>query len=558
MQRLCWPVLRVTVCDDVSSEAVPNASLVVTALDGYAISGASTNEIGVATIVDLPAGQVALDIAHEDYQSGYRTMLGLEGGAETTYAARLVRGSSIFGIVREQRTAVPVCDARISQNWSFSKAARSDAHGCYALKGLAMSQQHQIFVDAPGYAGQVVEVSLVKERQQVDIVLAPASRVRGRVVNGAGMAIDNAQIVIRPDDSTPGPLRFAFSSNTHSTASGRFELERLAAGKAIVSAGKYGFAQASWNLPETGSSGEVTDIGVLVLEEEGAILGVTSTKQGDALNNVLLWLDERPENGGKSPLQHAWRIRSTRSNFAGRFVFAGLASGRYTIHAEIPGQVKQEAEVSVMQHEVARITIGLDTGAQIRGFVHTADGVGCDSGVTVYSCPDRKYATKDEERRATRAGQVREDGSFLIVGLEAVPQVLRVVVATGRAGLKMWLDGEMRGVLPDGPAPTIVLQRAVYVSGRVVGEGVDQDATDGAYLVEVMAIEQSVDSTERPMGRAMTDKAGRFRVTAPAEGQFIIRYRREGAGAGTAEAQHPWKATGPLSVASDGITLYAR
>ncbi len=110
--------------------------------------------------------------------------------------------AAVSGQVIEEATGVPIPGAVVHTRVQEEEFVRADANGRFRLEG---AHTGMVLAHADGY-GEVV-VSLPAERKETEDVylrLAPAARVRGRVVDRAGRGIANARV--RALQSSEGAL----------------------------------------------------------------------------------------------------------------------------------------------------------------------------------------------------------------------------------------------------------------------------------------------------------------------------------------------------------------
>jgi hypothetical protein len=206
-------------------------------------------------------------------------------------------------------------------------------------------EEHELEVFALGGRRTPIAIATGSDLDLGDLELEPAPRVSGRVIDGAGLPIAGALVVI-------GASRFG----------GRTELERAYHGyyKATSDAdGAFGFAGVdvplphlrricAWH-PNAGSSliHELRDVATtidLVLLGAGTIAG-SVRGLGGGLASVLA------ERAGEPPhARHTWMERDAT------FRFDDVPPGDYTIRLDVPGEVACPT-VSVVAGETVTVVL---------------------------------------------------------------------------------------------------------------------------------------------------------------------------------------------------------
>lgn len=389
---------------------------------GLVVSAESNGRTAAEGLV-LSAGEskqdVVLDLSRETALAG--TVRGADGkgvaGAEVSYWLRQPSTSSLPGLPIARRVAACSADGA----WS----AASVAPGSYSLQATA-----------PGFAES--EVSLVEvargERGQVEFTLAPQSPLAGRVVDPLGKPVDGAEITVRQEAQRlePGMTRkeraqsllLRRKATARSASDGTFKVDGLAAGPYSVSVAKEGFGHRPQTVQAPDEKVE------LRLLAAGVVRGEVVDERGLPVPGASLELtarsDRRPPAAGQAGRKAAGTPgrtarQSAHADAQGRFRFADLADGAWTLEAVPRGEKWTEASayglaaVEVQPGAEAEVRLALAATLSIAGVVVDTAGRPVEGAKVTLAGEDRERSggRMPSFRTATSAA----DGMFALRGL---------------------------------------------------------------------------------------------------------------------------------------------
>ena len=290
-----------------------------------------------------------------------------------------------------------------------------------------------------------IEVESGRETS-VELRTELGARVTGRVLRPNGDPVDEARIRVEASGGGNHAGRLA-----HAGADGGFDLRGIPPGPVLIVAELDSTVPARWGPRVLVDGQEETGI-ELVLGGGETLSGSVRHPDGSAARNAQVHLDCPPD------------VLSARVDSDGRFEFAGLRLGRYTLSArssrytgpDMQGRVEwfATAEASAGAHDVV---LTLSRGGTLAGSVVD------DLGAPVAPCQIRAVATLDGGvvRRSARSAEGSPDGSFSVD--ELLDGTWRVVAT--------WHDVESNTVevrMPGAEPVTLTLPRPASISGTVV------------------------------------------------------------------------------------------
>lgn len=202
----------------------------------------------------------------------------------------------------------------------------TDGEGAFTVSGLKEGQV-SLLVSHEGFVSEPVSGLAVPSDDVLEVVLKPASRVLGRVVDAAGAPFPEARVQVIAE-AAGGSATFGLGPRATTGADGTFELEDVEPGPATVEATASGFKTfrlSGLMVPEGGTLEGVE----LVLEPGAVVSGTVFGPDGrpaiDATVSAEQPGDGRPRfpGGGRN-----------RSDGLGAYSVTGLDVGRYTVVAE--------------------------------------------------------------------------------------------------------------------------------------------------------------------------------------------------------------------------------
>jgi len=503
---------------------------------------ARTDEYGAFEFLDLAPGHVyPVDFRHGGH-ARLETVTPRVGALGTTAMPLIVlhEGLSLTGVVRDPAgRAIPEVEL-VLDGMQFAwlptpppdrLMARSTSDGSYAFSHVALGPR-LLTVRARGWGTQTIS-GLQFQRGagalSCDIVLEPAERIRGRVVDRRGNPLDGARLLLIGFDSA----RHTSRSVTSSDARGEFLIEDLRPGmyNVLASARGYRFDKAM----RARTNGDE-----LVFEglREADICGqVVDAETGEPVTDFTVRLRiSYPGNPIAQPLPET----STPIKHAnGEFCLVGVGQsgdGGYLVEVSAPGYAPALSEMVTVQTDrsIEGLTLRLGHGGSLRGRV--VDGGGKPVPHAQVTTHDNTWTDDDFLREVgehyptnatTRTVHADADGQFDVSNLH--PEVYQLVIEapgfpplevadfrvelgqeTNAGEVRLSSGGTLRGVLrgPDG--------RPVFLGA-----------------LELFQPELSLlDRTGRMTRHARSDRDGAFELRGLRPGSHLLiglRHSRDGA-----------------------------
>ncbi len=326
----------------------------------------ATDVEGRFEIEEVKPGTLRVNVRVEGYRWQERTGVELPAGAELELEFVLEEGAVVEGTVTTT-DGEPVVEASISVSERYEElfggagtaaGGRTGADGRYRVTGapagpatIAVFQQN----------GRQVKqnVELRPGTNLVDLVLERGFEVSGQVVGPGGEPVAGAELSMRQVVEV-GSTTFTTSGTPKALtgAGGAFTLDTVAAGDYQVIASRAGYVQATTETFEV--SGDVTGL-------------VLALRRGATLKGRVLGLDF-DELGSLTLFAHGEGMRQGRVDFAGEYVFDGLAAGRWNVEAHTASGRSAKLGVEVPEG-VSEVVKDLEFGS---GF--TVSGLVLDGG----------------------------------------------------------------------------------------------------------------------------------------------------------------------------------
>jgi len=329
--------------------------------------------------------------------------------------------------------------------WTWSEETVCDARGEFELVLARPPRRPTLFARAPGLAELEQSFSFPDDAREVrvELVLGPAFRVSGRVLDEDGRGLAGAAVA----------SFYSRRKTATSGADGAFLLDHLDPGRDqhLVYARKEGYVQADARVQTQGLVVEGVE---LVLRRGTSVEGLVLGSDGAPLAEATLYI-------GFSP--HAFDRLDATSGADGSFRFPSVGAGPQTLVVQHPGHSAQNLtlEVPAQPPALAPLVVRLEPAHWIAGRVEDARGTPL-AGVSIAAKQDGEYLELD-----TVASDA--EGRFRLEGLPAEG-----------AGLEFYGTRLLRHELTlerlDHDGLVVVLQRAAAVGGRVL------DAATGAPL----------------------------------------------------------------------------
>lgn len=327
--------------------------------------------------------------------------------------------------------------------------ATSDALGIAVFPSLAPGAW---LVHAHG--ARLRRVTLLPgESAGVDLELAPGIRVSGRVVDGEGQAIADAELVL------VDPRDGALQAIAMSDLAGRFAFE-VHEDIASCFARKAGHASSATNMLVSFGA-ELRDLELVVERADAELHGVVLDAANRGIGGVELVAQLRAPRGTSAIAvrrdQPARRWPRTRSAADGRFSFRGLLAGELTLSAVHPDFAPATRLVTLEPHAGNRLELTLVPGSSLHGVVRSDTGVRLGGATIEVGLPPPHH---------TRSTHADEQGEFVVHALGIGEFTLWAAHRDAlRASQRVAIDGD-----PAARAIEIVLPSKARLYGLVLDE----------------------------------------------------------------------------------------
>ena len=338
-------------------------------------------------------------------------------------------------VIRADGRGVPSVEVGLSQfSRQNPKEARTAADGKFEFGGLA-SGPHELHVrhDKLGlYESRTIDAPA----DDVRIVLEPRGTVRGRVLDGSTQQpVPRFQISLVPEPPTEGPVRQVQGQDP----AGAFAMSDLAPGSYAVEVTAEGYVRTRLEGVRVAVDPAATELEV-VLDADAPIRGRVTDGEGAPVAGAQV-----------TPKGEDLRIRSVRSDEAGRFELRGLPAGEVPVHFQADGFLLEKRMLDT--RAASRFEVVLRRGLSLVGeVVRSGRGV---EGAEV-------RATSSEQGALEQRTFTDERGRFRLSGLRPGRYQVR---AQERNDSVVVDDVDVA----QAPALRLVLGQVATVVGRVVG-----------------------------------------------------------------------------------------
>lgn len=453
----------------------------------------------------------------------------------------------------------------------------SDGDGRFRLGDFQQGERVHLHVELSGFASRQIPGVTAPNETPVEIVLEPAARISGRVIDSEDEPVARAQVFLRKDGSPQTP-----PGRTVTDPEGRFVLADLPTGSLTLQALARGFVGGGTLHLELGP-GEQRDDLELVLERGATVVGTVTGPDGSPVSEVqvrLNWSEPRTFDlmahgttdgegryriEGVTPGHRSFLARSREYPDAVRDLEVEPGENRLDFRLQ-PGQSVEGRVVDLDGLPVAgaRVTLQpLDTGGRVEQVESDAQGgfelTGVDDGRYRLQADHRELGSTSlpEPLELTGAGaaglELRFEPTGVIegevLGLD-LDQLSRLEIRAyhQEGGGSTWATADFEGHFTlDGVSPGRWQVQGRLASGREVSEPVELaegqgralvvlEFTEGLSLtgrvlmagepmvgVQVSAHQDQYGSGPAHSGSGTTDHQGHFRVEDLPAGSYQVR-----------------------------------
>lgn len=300
---------------------------------------------------------------------------------------------------------VPLAGVRLrtvsrSERWGPPRTGLSDsvtdAEGRFALRDFRSGESVSIFTEHPGYADSRLSNVEVPAPEPLEIVLQPAARIRGIVLDPQGRPVENAQIRA---DRTAQSWGFGRPSTNRTDSEGRFTVSDVEPGEITVMAWAEGYLRDAMVHLDVAPGGRIDGVEI-TLHPGATVSGQVTGPDGEPLIQARVHLVRQD-----SPRSPGDGMELTDGD--GRYRLDGIATGPQTFgahHGDHPPTVR-DLEVRPGEN---RLDFRLETGSRVSGRVLDSGGSPV-AGVAVRLQPLSHAESRQEISRS--------DGSFALLGV---------------------------------------------------------------------------------------------------------------------------------------------
>ncbi len=373
---------------------------------------ATTDGEGAFEIADVPAGKAEAVVVASGWASGELRDLDVPGGPgrvdvgvltlepEVPIEGRVVDpdGRPIRGARVSARPASNRSGFGPGRSWSPSpEPATTASDGRFRLGGFGAGERVSVDVSAQGYLPLSRPGLRLPAAGPLELRLAPAATIEGRVVDVRGRPVAGAFV---------GPSSQVWSGGLRTTAKadedGEFSLSPVAPGVRVIEASADGYVTSSPHSVEVVAGRETPPVEI-VLETAAVLAGRVLTADGLPVAGATI-------TARRQAIRQS-RQDSATSDGDGHFAFDRLAPGRVTIRAAKEGFTAAEVEAEAGQ-DGASVELVLGRGVEVSGRLVDEGGEPVAGGEVTLVPSAVSFATPDEPRATTRS-----DGTFTLSGV---------------------------------------------------------------------------------------------------------------------------------------------
>jgi carboxypeptidase family protein len=492
---------------------------------------ATTGDDGRFLVAGLPDGKFDLEIKRRGYAPRKLPSIEVGSKAETVDVGAIVLapGETLNGHVRD-RAGAPIEGAEIVvreaqagpvfMTGAFAAASQApdavtDGAGFFSAADLSAERRYAIDVKRRGYiAGGLPNVDLSRG-EPVDIVLAPASDIGGRVVDAKRQGVPGARVMLermRTIELGGSAMRTIMVNDSVADAEGKFVFEDQEPGSISLSASAPGYQEAKLDDLAIPAGEDVTNL-VLPLPQgsivEGRVLGPDGRAAIGATVRALSGAaEEGPGGPGRAGVDGE-----------GYYRLDGLAPGPVSIeatHEDLPRVVR---DIELREGRNA-LDLAFSGGTEVSGIVRDDAGNGVAEAAVSLVPAGRTWGGND--------ARTASDGSFRFLGV--TPGSYRA-----RADAQGFASGQLGTTLEVTDQPLSGLQIALSRGGSIAG------TIRGVEAQQLADVSIEARGGTGSFGSAAPDYRGQYRVEHLTPGRYSVQARlgstgRQASGEVTVEA----------------------
>lgn len=506
-----------------TDEPVANAVITFKPKIGPLEYSSTSDESGVFSLVDLPAGEHAVSVEHHEWRlsDGPEKLVVLGGEKISGLRFVLTEGGSVSGRIYDEQTNEGIAGVLVRAEpqsvASWGTAGRmsvpTDTSGHYRIAGLEADTYRVSFEEVAGYpydrfergfAHQVVTVAESASVSDIDFGVSRGARVAGIVVDELGRPVSGVIVEgryrfyrggVSPDEyavsnEDGGFEMFGFPVLTPQGQATASEFEGLYIRARQRDGGRLSEALGPFLLPPQGIEGLQ-----LHLSEAGAVSGRVVDENGHAM--AAAQVTAYPEHSFN------FGFPSAISDVNGAFELGEVMPGGYSLRVKPAGMRDTSPDLAWVDvdqgNSVTNVRLVYDAGFSIQGMVTDAEGLPIlGAQVAVHSLEFSGPGSHAPTQR---------DGTFRIGGL-----------APGSYRMTIQHDAYARGQISSVPAGSADLHISLDTAAAVWGF-----VSEGGDPLEGIRIVVRTEEADRFLAETRTGEDGAFEIGSLSAGSMIVR-----------------------------------
>ena len=412
------------------------------AAGGYVVLARHQGSIGLAQAVSVGVAQAVTDVE------------------VLVQTARSITGT-VVGTDGKPRAGVRVIAGRSDPPYERPQFVKSGADGSFTVQGL-LPAKYRVSAFAEGQGSSKPETAQVTSRDVValKLVIDAALKIRGQVLDASGQPVPEATVTGTVESQDP-TRRFALDRTTTDGA-GRFELDRLSAGKLTLTARHPERGNAKLG-PEPTETVLKNPALTLRLQSAAGVSGTVKYEDGTPAARVLVMAQPAEPGVMFGPPDQV------TTDEEGRYRIGGLDPGKFSVMARrensfnmTPG-ARQQITLAVGEQKTGVDMLLPPGGKRIAGKVLTEDGQPVSGAVVSLGHERAGMAFRMPIREGgpqTPHAVSDQDGAFALEDLQEGTYTLWASDA-------LHADGQQKGVNTGNNSVVIKLQGGASVAGVV-------------------------------------------------------------------------------------------
>jgi protocatechuate 3,4-dioxygenase beta subunit len=368
---------------------------------------------------------------------------------------------------------------------------RTDADGLFRISDLTPEETLNLLVKHEGFTQRHVRGVRAPSEEPLEIVLEPAGRISGRVLDEAGSPVEHAYVFAQREEVT---ARFdGAPSYSSSDENGNFTLDDVAPGDVSVQVRAEGFQSLTRRGLRITAGEELRDL-TLRLSRGATVEGRVFGADGEPLAGATVRALSSSQNAP------GFDSRSANTDTEGRYRLGGLPFTHLTFAAEDENHVRAVRDLDLAPGD-NRLDFRLEAGLSVSGRVVNAGGEPVLAAQVHLSTTGVHWSPEGTDTDA--------DGAFTLRGVQ--PGTYRLTAtkdgyaAAVREGLAV--TAPVQGI-------ELVLERGAAIVGHVLGADLDE-------LSKLRLMAVSASAAGMPLF-GNVDYEGNYRIEGVAPGNWRV------------------------------------